>query len=397
MAERNQTEDNKNKINLELRKFVAPEFIFGIGARELTGKYAAHYEARKVLVVTDQGVMRQGWTDDVTASLERVQIPYALFSDLTPNPKASEVMKGAAFYQAEGCNAIVAIGGGSTIDCAKGIGIVCSNKMNILDFEGVDQVGAPMPPLICIPTTGGTSADVSQFAIITNTDERVKIAIISKAVVPDVALIDPLVLTTMDAHLTACTGMDALVHAIEAFASNASSPFTDIHALEAIRLISRNLTASVKDLENIDLRGQIMLGSLEAGLAFSNASLGGVHAMAHSLGGYRDLPHGECNAMLLRHVMDFNFKVSPEKYLRIGEAMGLDLRGMTLRQKKSALLKAVESLETAVGIKDTLAKKGISRTDVGQLASNALKDPCIATNPRVPNKRDIEVLYEEAL
>ena len=306
-------------------------------------------------------------------------------------------MNGAEIYQNEGCNAIVAVGGGSVLDCAKGIGIVSSNHQHILTFEGVDQVGAPMPPLICIPTTGGTSADVSQFAIINNTQARVKIAIISKAVVPDIALIDPIVLTTMDPLLTAYTGMDALVHAIEAFVSIGSSPMTDIHALEAIRLVTRHLPESVKHPQNVDLRGQIMLGSLEAGLAFSNASLGGVHAMAHSLGGYSDLPHGECNAMLLRHVMDFNFETSPERYLRIGEAMGLDLRGMALKQKKASILNEIVRLEQAVGISETLSAKGVALTDIAPLAANAIKDPCIATNPHKPNKRDIEVIYEEAL
>ena len=390
-------ENYRDRINLNLRKFVAPEFIFGVGARELAGRYAHHFEARKILVVTDPGVLLAGWVADVTKSLDEAGIPHVMFSNLTPNPKAEEVMNGAEIYQNEGCNAIVAVGGGSVLDCAKGIGIVSSNHQHILTFEGVDQVGAPMPPWICIPTTGGTSADVSQFAIINNTQARVKIAIISKAVVPDIALIDPVVLTTMDPLLTAYTGLDALVHAIEAFVSIGSSPMTDIHALEAIRLVTRHLPESVKHPQNVDLRGQIMLGSLEAGLAFSNASLGGVHAMAHSLGGYSDLPHGECNAMLLRHVMDFNFETSPERYLRIGEAMGLDLRGMALKQKKASILNEIVRLEQAVGISETLSAKGVALTDIAPLAANAIKDPCIATNPRKPNKRDIEVIYEEAL
>ncbi len=149
--------------------------------------------------------------------------------------------------------------------------------------------------------------------------------------------------------------------------------------------------------DNIDLRGKIMLGSLEAGLAFSNASLGGVHAMAHSLGGFKDLPHGECNAMLLRFVMDFNFNVAPEKYLRIGEAMGLDLRGMTMSHKKATILNQIEHIARTIGINKTLGVSGVRSVDVSQLATKAIKDPCIVTNPRHPKKRDIEVIYEEAL
>ena len=390
-------QEHREKINLNLRKFVAPEFIFGLGARELAGRYAQRFEARKIMIVTDPGVIAAGWTADVIESLQATGIPHVIFSNVTPNPRDHEVMLGAELYQQEGCNALIAVGGGSALDCAKGIGIVSSNHQHILTFEGVDQVGAPMPPLICIPTTGGTSADVSQFAIINNTQARVKIAIISKSVVPDIALIDPVTLTTMDPLLTAYTGVDALVHAIEAFVSVGNSPMTDIHALEAIRLITRNLPDSVRNLQDIELRGQIMLGSLEAGLAFSNASLGGVHAMAHSLGGLKDLPHGECNALLLPHVMAFNFENSPERYLRIGEAMGLDWRGMTLKQKKVVLLNEITRLEEAVGIRGALTQRGVSRADVKPLAANAIKDPCIATNPRKPNVRDIEVVYEEAL
>ena len=213
---------NSQNVSM-LRKFVAPEFIFGLEARRLAGRYAKNLGGQKILVVTDPGVIAAGWTKDVTESLEEANLAYTVFDGVTPNPRAEEIMAGAEIYQREGCNLIVAVGGGSPMDCAKGIGIVSTNKKHILEFEGVDLVPIPGPPLICIPTTGGTSADVSQFAIIANMREKVKIAIISKTVVPDVALIDPVTLTTMDSYLTACTGLDALTHAIEAFVSTAHS------------------------------------------------------------------------------------------------------------------------------------------------------------------------------
>src|SRR5690349_14591294 len=222
---------------LDLRKFVVPEFVFGVGARYLAGRYARNFGARKVLVVSDPGVIRAGWTAQVLDSLRDEDIPYIIFSEVTPNPRGSEVMTGVQVYQREGCNLIVAVGGGSPMDCAKGIGIASANRKDVFEFEGVDQVPLPGPPLICIPTTAGSSADVSQFAIITHLERKVKIAIISKMVVPDVALIDPMTTITLDAELTASTGMDALVHGIEAFVSNANSPMTDLHALEAIRLV----------------------------------------------------------------------------------------------------------------------------------------------------------------
>ena len=381
----------------DLRKFVAPEFVFGVGARFLAGQYAHNFGARKVLIVTDPGVTAVGWTDDIKQSLDAYRIPYTVFDKVSPNPRTHEVMHGAELYRREKCNVIVAVGGGSPLDWAKGIGIVCSNNQDILAFEGIDQVEMPIPPLICVPTTGGTAADVSQFAIILNQEERVKFAIISKAVIPDAALVDPETLTTMDPYLSACTGIDALAHGIEAFVSNAHSPFTDMHALQAIRLISSNLEASVNNPLDLSLRELIMQGSLEAGLAFSNASLGAVHAMAHSLGGYLDLPHGECNAILLPHVFAYNYKVSADRYRLVGEAMGLDMRGMNTKTQKQVVFAEFERLRRAVKIEHTLEDVGVHLSDIPTLADKAIKDACMVTNPRQPTRRDIEVVYEEAL
>lgn len=381
---------------IELRKFVAPEFIFGGQARLLAGRYAKNLGARKVLVVTDPGVIDAGWTAQVLSSLEEEGLPYSVFSSVSSNPRAEEVMLGAQFYRSEDCNIIIATGGGSPMDCAKGIGIVDSNDMHILEFEGVDRVPVPGPPLICIPTTAGSSADVSQFAIINDADRQVKIAIVSKTVVPDAALIDPVTTTTMDAHLTACTGMDALTHAIEAYVSDASSPITDLHALEAIRLVSSSLLDLLSDTGNILLRSKMMLGSLHAGLAFSNASLGAVHAMAHSLGGLLDLPHGHCNAILLPHVMDFNYDTVPERYRSIGEAMGLNLEGMASDHQRRAVLGKVEHLQRSAGVCQPLGQIGTPRRDIPKLAENAMQDACMVTNPRKPNGKDIEEIYEKA-
>lgn len=382
---------------VELRKFLAPEFVFGLDARRLVGQHARKLGARRVLLVSDPGVAAAGWTEEAAELLEAEGLSVHRFLDVSPNPRDFEVMAGAEHYRESGSDFIVAVGGGSAMDCAKGIGIVATNGGFILDYEGVDQVPIPMPPLICVPTTGGTSADVSQFAIINNTRERVKIAVISKAMVPDVALIDPRTLVTMSPYLTACTGMDALVHAIEAFVSNAHGPITDLHALEAIRLVAAHLKASVEHPEDLDLRARIMLASLQAGLAFSNASLGCVHAMAHSLGGYKDLPHGECNALLLPHVMDYNFPVAPERFRRIGEALGLDFRGMTERQGRARLVQGVMDLRQDCGIPGGLGSRGVHADDLGRLASKAIEDPCNATNPRPPSMEDLESIYSEAL
>jgi alcohol dehydrogenase class IV len=381
----------------ELRKFVAPEFVFGIDARKLTGRYARNLGARKVLVVTDPGVMAAGWTQEVLATLEAVNLDYTVFSAVSSNPKAEEVMTGAELYRSAGCNALVVVGGGSSIDCAKGIGIVSSSGRNILEFEGVDKVELSTPPLICVPTTAGSSADVSQFAIITDKLKKVKIAIISKMIVPDVALIDPVTTTTMSAELTASTGMDALCHAVEAYVSTAHSPITDVHALQAIDLVTNNLRAAIQEPDNIIRRGRMMLASLEAGLAFSNASLGAVHAMAHSLGGFLDCPHGECNAILLPYILEYNYDAVPERYREIGNAMGLKLNGMTAAEAKSALVAALFQFAESVGVTYTLGSLGVKRSDLPELAEKAIDDPCIFTNPRQMERQDIEAIYEKAL
>ena len=258
---------------LAMRKFVAPEFVYGAGALQLAGQYATNLGAGKVLLVSDEGVAKAGWTDLVAESLEQAGLPLVLFTDVSPNPRTKEVMAGTELFKQTGCDAIVAVGGGSPMDLAKGVGIVAANGGHILDYEGADKVGAPIPPLICLPTTAGSSADVSQFCIIANPQKEVKIAIVSKAVVPDVALIDPLTTTTKDPYLTACTGLDALTHAVEAYVSTANSPITDLHALEAIRLVSKYLAQTVAKPKDKMLRAKMMLASLEAGLAFSNAIL----------------------------------------------------------------------------------------------------------------------------
>ena len=317
---------------------------------------------------------------------------------MTPNPKDFEVMQGVERYLEADCDAIVAIGGGSPIDCAKGIAVVVANGGHILDYIGVDTVSEPGPPLICIPTTAGTAADVSQFAIIVDTENRNKIAIITKAIVPDLSLIDPATTTTMDPFLTACTGIDALTHAIEAAVSNAHSPITDLHALKAIELIKENLEKVMFNPDDIPAREGMTLGCLEAGLAFSNASLGAVHAMAHSLGGFFDLPHGECNAILLPHVMEFNFPASDTQFRKIMNSLSLDgPKQMTSREAQKLILSEVNRLRQSIGIQETLSDRGVHRTDIKELVGNALRDPCLVTNPRSAKKRDIEVIYEEAL
>lgn len=384
-------------IQLELRKFVSPEYIFGVDARLMVANYCKQLGGKTVLLVSDAGVANTPWLIEIESILKNQSVEYHSFLRVSPNPRDFEVMEGVEVYLKNNCNIIVAIGGGSVMDCAKGIGIVSTNGGSIEMYEGVDKIRTPMPPLICIPTTAGTAADMSQFAIINRYNERYKMAIISKATVPDVALVDPFVLTTMDSFLTACTGMDALSHAFEAYVSNASSAFTDLYAIEAVKLITQNLCNSIANPNDLQLRGKIMLGSLYAGLAFSNASLGCVHSMAHSLGGYLDLPHGECNAILLPHVVNYNYNSSPYKYDYLANIMGCNLLGNYNADIRNELVNYLINFKNSVNIKATLGSNGVKSDIISTLATKAISDPCNATNPKPPCKHDLECIYKEAI
>lgn len=380
-----------------LRKFVSPEIVFGAGSRKSVANFASNFGAKHVFLVSDPGVAAAGWVGEIVNLLTDAGIRTTVYTGVSANPRVDEVMAGAELYKSSECDVIVAIGGGSPMDCAKGIGIVVSDGRNIVDFEGVDTIVNPPPPMILIPTTAGTSADVSQFAIISDPVRRFKFSIISKAIVPDVSLIDPEVTETMSSYLTACTGVDALVHAIEAYVSTGSGPLTDSHALEAIRLINRNLEPLVANIADAYLREQIMLASMQAGLAFSNAILGAVHAMSHSLGGFLDLPHGLCNAVLLEHVVAYNFHSAEERFRRVAEAMNIDTRGMSQAEIQKRLMSRIIQLKRTVGLEAKLSELGVRVSDIPSLSSFALQDPCILTNPRKSSLRDVQVVYEEAL
>ena len=381
----------------ELRKFVAPEFVFGEGASTLAAQYAANLGSRRPMLVTDAGLIEAGWSRQLLDGFTKAGLGCVVFDAVTPNPKDHEVMAGARIFKDEGCDSLVALGGGTVLDCAKGIGIVTACGGHILAYEGVDTIACPLPPLVCVPTTSGSSADVSQFAIISDTVRKVKIALVSKMLVPDVSLIDPRLTTTMTAALTAETGLDALTHAIEAYVSNANSAVTDLFALEAMRLVRISLVQAVRSPLDMEARSSMCLASLDAGLAFSNAILGAVHGMAHSLGGRLDLPHGECNAILLGPVIAYNFPSATARYRNVAQALGCAVSGVSDNEVLASLLAAIQHMRADVGLTRNLEALGVTRADIPHLAAMAMKDPCLLTNPRKPAQADIESIYEAAL
>jgi alcohol dehydrogenase len=381
----------------QLRKFLVPEFVFGENAMLLATKYINRYQASKVLLVTDKGIEKAGWVSKLEDILNSEKINYVLFDEVTPNPKDTEVKIGVEILQKEKCDIVLAIGGGSPMDCAKAINISYTNNVDVVEFEGIDEVRIPGLPLICIPTTAGTSADISQFAIINNTNEQRKIGIVSKLTVPDVALIDPKTTRTMYPKLTAETGMDAMVHAVEAYVSNASSPITDFNALKAIELIIANLPSAFAEPDNMLYRNNMMMASLLAGFAFSNASLGLVHAMAHSLGGSLDFAHGECNSLLLESVIKFNFDSAAEKYFNIARLFEPKLSSKDLNSSKDVLIEKINALKNSIGINYTLKDIGVNKNHIKMLAEKAIIDGCLATNPKLVSLQSLEECYQNAL
>jgi len=379
-----------------LRKYLVPEFVLGEGASSLISRYVKFYNPRKILIVTDPGLIKVGLIPRIEKQLRSENIPYLIYDNVTPNPRDYQVMLGSEYYLKNNCDVILAVGGGSPIDAAKGIAIVSTNHQHINNFEGVDKISVPMPPLICVPTTAGTSADISQFAIILDSETKQKLAIISKAVVPDNALIDAETTLTMDNELTAATGIDALVHAMEAYVSNASSAITDINALEAIRIISKYLPLTLKSPDNIEYRKKMMLASLLAGMAFSNASLGLVHAMAHALGGLKDSAHGVCNAILIDHVINNNFDSAPNRYKEIANAFGLNIKQSDNNLVKSILIEKIREFKYECGIRSSLKDIGIDESDFHSLAEKAIVDPCIVTNPHDSKIEDIINVFKNA-
>ena len=384
-------------ITRELRKFVAPEIITGDDARLLVGRYISHFGAKKPMIVTDKNLVSMPWFLDILTEINQFIKGSFIYDSVTSNPRAYEVMMGADIFRANDCDILIAIGGGSIIDCAKGIGIVSTNGGDILDYEGVDEINLPGPPLICIPTTSGSSADVSQFAIICDTKNLVKKAIISKKVVPDLALLDPVPLMTMDPYLTACTGMDALTHAIEAYVSNADSHLTNVSAIEAIATINGVIEKAVEPERSLDTMFQMLLGSLQAGLAFSNASLGAVHAMAHSLGGLLDLPHGECNSILLEHVVAVNYDSAVVKYHEIAEKMGIATDELSDEEVKKGLLNRIRTMRIHLGIAEFAIVENLNDEILNTLTEYAMADPCIVTNPKKLTKDEVKAIYERIL
>ncbi|WP_281661348.1 L-threonine dehydrogenase [Microvirgula aerodenitrificans] len=376
--------------------FIPSVNIMGTGCISEAVATIRRHGLRRLLIVTDAGLARSGMAARIQQQLADADIQSTVFDGAKPNPTVANVEAGLAALKAADCDAIVSLGGGSPHDCAKGIALCATNGGHISDYEGVDRSTRPQLPLIAINTTAGTASEMTRFCIITDEQRHVKMAIVDRNVTPLLSVNDPALMAGMPPSLTAATGMDALTHAVEAYVSTASTPITDACALKAVDLISRHLRSAVANGGNAEAREQMAYAQFLAGMAFNNASLGYVHAMAHQLGGVYDLPHGVCNAVLLPHVQAFNAATSADRLADVARAMGSSVSGGG-QAGAEACLTAIRQLSADVGIPAGLSSLGVKAEDIPLLAANALKDACGLTNPRPASQQEIEALFRNAM
>ncbi len=375
--------------------FMTPISLLGNGCLPEIIKYVAPMKFRKALIVSDKFLVDSGLIAKLTDILQRSGIFYIIYDDVSPNPTAAQVEHGLKLYRDNGCDFLISFGGGSPHDCAKAIGLLATNGGKIQDYVGLNKSGHAAAPLIAVNTTAGTGSELTRFCVIS--DGERKLTITDWHLTPIIAVNDAELMLAMPPGLTAATGIDALTHAIEAYVSTNATPVTDCKALKAIELISLHLPTAVNDGQNRVAREMMVYAEYLAGIAFNNASLGYVHALAHQLGGRYKLPHGLANGMLLTYVTAFNLPAAPEKYADVALAMGLKLPDRKAESVAPLLLGALRKLLAQVNIPDGLQTlSDFSADDIPLLAANALQDVCALTNPRQGTPDDLAEILRAA-
>ena len=377
--------------------FIPTVTLMGVGSAKDAGAQAKALGATNLLIVTDAGLAKIGVADQIKQLLVDAGVKATVYSGAEPNPTDKNVRDGVKAYKDNKCDGIVSLGGGSSHDCGKGIGLMISGGVDIREFEGVNKSTKPMPPFLAINTTAGTASEMTRFCIITNTDTHVKMAIVDWRVTPNVAINDPLLMVGMPPALTAATGMDALTHAVEAYVSTIATPITDACALMAIKLIADYLRPAVANGTNLEARDKMAYAEYLAGMAFNNASLGYVHSMAHQLGGFYNLPHGVCNAILLPEVCAYNKIACPQRFADIAVALGENIAGLAPVDAADVAIAAIRKLSKDVGIPSGLAELGVKEADFEVMATNAKKDACQLTNPRLANLQQVMGMFAAAM
>jgi alcohol dehydrogenase len=371
--------------------------LMGVGCSKEAGEQAKALGATKLLIVTDAGLSKMGVADKIKGYIEEAGLKAVIFDGAEPNPTDTNVHDGVKVYQESKCDGIVSLGGGSSHDCGKGIGMVVGNGGSIRDFEGVNKSTKPMPPFLAINTTAGTASEMTRFCIITNTDTHVKMAIVDWRCTPNIAINDPVLMVGKPPALTAATGMDALTHAVEAYVSTIATPITDACAIKAIELVAQYLSPAVANGENLEARDKMAYAEYLAGMAFNNASLGYVHSMAHQLGGFYNLPHGVCNAILLPAVSQYNLIACPQRFADIAVAMGENISGLSVMEAAEKAIVAIRRLSAAIGIPTGLKELNVKEADLLIMSENAKKDACQFTNPRTATLQQVIDIFSAAM
>lgn len=383
---------------MQVFPFQMPATIYtGKGAYSNLETEVKKRKVKKTFLVTDKGLMSTGLPLKVKATLEGLGVEVFLYDEAEPEPSMDNLEKAVSILRGNHCDFVVGIGGGSAMDVAKASAVLAVNPGEIRDYVGVDLIPAPGLPCIVLPTTAGTGSEVTKITIFLDKSDGVKKGIVSEHILPKVAIVDPSLTLSLPPAMTAATGMDALTHAIEAYTSPKATPHTDMYALEAIRLISKNIRRAYAYGADESARYWMSLGSLYAGIAFANAGVGAVHALAYPLGGRYHVGHGIANAMLLPFVMEFNFVGEVEKFARVAELLGVCRQGKSDREAAIMGVQAVKDMSTDVGITLQLRTLGVREEDIDSLAEAAiLIDRLLANNPRKVTVDDIKTIYRNA-
>lgn len=383
-----------------VNRFILNEVsYFGAGARKELPAVVERMGFRKALIVTDKGLVQFGVCKMVTDVMDAAGIAYEIYDDVVPNPTVANVKNGVRAFASAGADFLVAIGGGSSMDTAKGIGIVTNNPefSDVISLEGVAPTKNKSVPIIAFPTTAGTAAETTINYVIIDEEKHKKMVCVDPNDIPCCSIIDAELMYSLPKATTAATGMDALTHAIEGYITKAAWELSDMFEIEAVRMINKYLRLAVFDPQNPVGREGMALAQYVAGMAFSNVGLGVVHGMAHPMGSLHNIPHGVANALLLPTIMEFNAPVCREKYVEIAKAMGAYKEGMTQTEAAQAACDAVRALAVEVGIPQHLADLGIYEKDIDALADQAITDVCTPGNPRKVTRDDIVALYRQVL
>jgi alcohol dehydrogenase class IV len=376
---------------MDAYKFAIPEIIFGRGSLKYASICAQQLGASKIFVVSDSGVEKAGWVDRLFEILRAQDLDFTYFNDISPNPRDFQVRNGAKHYEETESDVILALGGGSVMDAAKGIALVVSNKGNIRDYEGANHVKNPLPPMVFIPTTIGSESNISQFTVITDVDRRIKMTIISRTLVPNVSITDPTLLGTLNRELLIAPLFDSIAHAVESYVSPLASPLTEVQSRRALDLLIRHLRPALDEFQMDDLE-QLAVAGACSGMAFTNASVGLGHALAHALGGMYDVVHGIAHAMLLPSVMRYNLPSCTSKMATIGKII-TGKSFATDEATAQAGIEALEELRAEIGIPARLREILPDNTMLPAMSRNAAKDICLLTNPRPATWKEILNIY----